>query len=135
MKNDVVLLASIIKKRRITLGYSLRSLAKEVGISHTELARIENGNRTNFSLVVIARLCEILKLDFINLLTITGYIPSNSQINNYFENYDTDEEEYEDDYDYDDEEIDDIIDFDFTIEINLEENEMYITLKLANDWE
>ena len=38
-----MILAEIIKNRRIALGYSLRNLANEVGISHTELVRIENG--------------------------------------------------------------------------------------------
>ena len=45
MKNNYMILAEIIKNRRIALGYSLRNLANEVGISHTELVRIENGNR------------------------------------------------------------------------------------------
>ena len=141
MKYDVLLLAGIIKNRRITLGYSLRSLAEQVGISHTELARIENGNRTNFSLIVIVRLCEILKIDFVNLLKVTGYISSNNKLDNDFEedykdsNDESDDEDYEyyDDYEYDDKELDDIIDFDFNVEVSPNGDEMCITIKLMND--
>lgn len=128
MKYDVLLLAGIIKKRRITLGYSLRSVAEQIGISHTELARIENGNRTNFSLIVIVRLCEILKIDFVNLLTITGYISSNSTLNDCYQFQE--EPECEEDYD---EELEDIVNMNLEAEISPQGDELYITIKLIND--
>lgn len=74
-KNNYVLLAEILKMRRIVSGLSLRQLANEVGISHTELARIENGSRSNYNLLTLINICNILGMDFIRLLKITGYLP------------------------------------------------------------
>ena len=75
MKNNYLLLADILKAKRTIFGDSLRRVAGEVGISHTELARIENGNRENFSLLTLVKLCEVLNIDVIKLLMITGYVP------------------------------------------------------------
>lgn len=75
MKNNYLLLAEIIKMRRIVMGFSLRSLSNLIGISHTELTRMENGSRENYNLTTIINLCNILKLDFVKLLKITGYLP------------------------------------------------------------
>jgi len=68
MKNNYMVLAEIIKSRRISLGYSLRQLANEVGISHTELARIENGNRQGINVVTLIQICKVLNLNFVNVL-------------------------------------------------------------------
>ena len=46
-----------------------------------EEERIEHGERENYNLVTLIRLCEVLKIDFIHLLVLAGYLPSN-QINN-----------------------------------------------------
>lgn len=75
MRNNYLLLAEILKVKRILSGNSLRNVANEVGISHTELARIENGNRENFSLLTLVNLCEVLNVDVVKLLMITGYVP------------------------------------------------------------
>lgn len=75
MRNNYLLLAEILKAKRILSGNSLRNVANEVGISHTELARIENGNRENFSLLTLVNLCEVLNVDIVKLLMITGYVP------------------------------------------------------------
>lgn len=79
MRNNYLLLADILKTKRTIFGDSLRSVAGEVGISHTELARIENGNRENFSLLTLVKLCEVLNIDVVKLLMITGYVPFNSE--------------------------------------------------------
>ncbi|MBQ3020786.1 MAG: helix-turn-helix transcriptional regulator [Bacilli bacterium] len=68
MKNNYMILAQRIKNRRIELGYSLRYLANEVGISHTELVRIENGNRQCLNVITLIRICKLLNLDFLLLL-------------------------------------------------------------------
>lgn len=68
MKNNYMKLAQIIKNRRIELGYSLRYLANEVGISHTELVRIENGNRQCLNVITLIKICKLLNLDFLLLL-------------------------------------------------------------------
>lgn len=75
MKNNYVLLADILRRMRIIMGYSKRSLASEVGISHTELTRIENGSRENYNLLTLIRMCNALRIDFVSLLKITGYLP------------------------------------------------------------
>lgn len=75
MKNNYLLLAELLHTRRVLLGDSLRSIASESGISHTELARIENGNRENFSLLTLVKICDALNLDTGKLLMATGYIP------------------------------------------------------------
>ena len=68
MKNNYMILGEIIKNRRIALGYSLRNLANEVGISHTELVRIENGNRQCLNTITLLKICKLLNLDFLTLL-------------------------------------------------------------------
>jgi len=68
MKNNYMILAQIIKNRRIELGFSLRYLANEVGISHTELVRIENGNRQCLNVITLIKICKLLNLDFLLLL-------------------------------------------------------------------
>lgn len=80
MRNNYLLLAEILKAKRILSGNSLRNVANEVGISHTELARIENGNRENFSLLTLVNLCEVLNVDIVKLLMITGYVPINEDM-------------------------------------------------------
>jgi len=45
--NNHLLLAKILRDRRIELGISINSLAVRVGISHTEVSRIESGERQN----------------------------------------------------------------------------------------
>ena len=62
MKNNYMILAEIIKNRRIALGYSLRNLANEVGISHTELVRIENGNRQCLNTITLLKICKLYPL-------------------------------------------------------------------------
>lgn len=88
MKNNYVLLADILRRMRIIMGYSKRSLAAEVGISHTELTRIENGSRENYNLLTLIRMCNALRIDFVSLLQITGYLPfKNGEVDNLLIKY------------------------------------------------
>lgn len=77
MEYNYVLLAEILRKMRLFMGFSKRSLAEEVGISHTELTRIENGSRENYNLLTLIKMCKALRIDFVELLKITGYLPLN----------------------------------------------------------
>ena len=79
MKNNYVFVAEVFRKRRIALGYSKRKLASLVGISDTELSRIEHGERENYNLVTLINMCGILKIDFISLLESAGYLPTNQE--------------------------------------------------------
>lgn len=76
MKNNYGFIAEVFKKRRVELGYSKRRLAAIVGISDTEISRIEHGERENYNLVTLIRMCEVLQIDFIHLLALAGYLPS-----------------------------------------------------------
>ena len=68
MKYDYLKLAEVLKERREELEISTRDLAYQVGVSHTEISRIENGMRPHFSFVILAKLCKALKIDMINLI-------------------------------------------------------------------
>jgi len=98
-KNNYVLLAEILRMRRMVSGLSLRQLANEVGISHTELARIENGSRSNYNLLTIINMCNTLGMEAVKLLKITGYLPvEKGELDeatlSYIESFNKLEEEY-----------------------------------------
>jgi transcriptional regulator with XRE-family HTH domain len=57
------LIGTEIRLARRNLGLSLRAVAAEVGISKTELARIERGLAPWVSLVVLAKVCAVVGLD------------------------------------------------------------------------
>lgn len=75
MKNNYRLLAEIIEIERNLMGYSKRDFARKVGISHTELTRIENQLRENYNIVTLITMCRVLEIDFVRLLQVCGYLP------------------------------------------------------------
>ena len=75
MRYNYLLLSELLRGTRLEKGYSIRSLARAVGISDTEIARIENGIRKNINLITLVKMCETLDIDFVELLKITGYFP------------------------------------------------------------
>lgn len=75
MKNNYRLLAEIIEIERNLMGYSKRDFARKVGISHTELTRIENQLRENYNVVTLITMCRVLEIDFVRLLQVCGYLP------------------------------------------------------------
>ena len=77
MKYNYLLIGEIIRNERLKNNYSIRGLARLVGMSDTELSRWENGERINYNLILLIRLCEILKINFINLLKVSNYLPVN----------------------------------------------------------
>ena len=77
MRYNYLLLSDLLRSKRIERNYSIRGLSRVVGISDTELSRIENGERKNFNLITLISLCEVLEIDFIKLLKVTGYLPNN----------------------------------------------------------
>lgn len=74
MRFNYYLLGEILRERRIELGLSKNKLAQYVGISQPEVTRIENGTRTVPNIITLIYMCEVLNLNFINLLKITGYV-------------------------------------------------------------
>lgn len=77
MKYNYLLIGETIRNERLKNNYSIRGLARLVGMSDTELSRWENGERINHNLILLIRLCEILKINFINLLKVSNYLPVN----------------------------------------------------------
>ena len=75
MKYDCSLMGYLLKHERLRKGYSVRSVARAVNISDTELARIENGFRKSVNLITLIRLCKVLNINFIKLLKVTNYLP------------------------------------------------------------
>lgn len=76
MRYNYLLLSDILRIKRLERNYSIRGLSRAVGISDTELARIENGERKCINLITLINLCDVLSIDFIKLLKVTGYLPS-----------------------------------------------------------
>ena len=68
MRYNYLLLSDLLRSKRLERGYYIRGLARIIGISDTELSRIENGERKNFNLVTLINMCEVLRIDFIKLL-------------------------------------------------------------------
>ena len=80
MKFNYYLLGEILKERRIEKGLSKNKLAQYVGISQPEVTRIENGIRTIPNIVTLIYFCEVLDLDFIELLKVTGFVDEKNLI-------------------------------------------------------
>jgi len=69
-------LGEYIRLRRIDLGISRHRLAMDAGISHTEVHRIETGERKQPSLKVLTAIADALGLPQEELLKASGYAPS-----------------------------------------------------------
>ena len=80
MKFNYYLLGEILKERRKEKGLSKNKLAQYVGISQPEVTRIENGIRTIPNIVTLIYFCEVLDLDFIELLKVTGFVDEKNSI-------------------------------------------------------
>lgn len=66
-------LGDYIKERRLSKEWSKRKLAEKSSISHSEVHRIENGERTNPSVPVLNALAEALGVPKDELLRVAGY--------------------------------------------------------------
>ncbi len=82
MKYDYMKLIEIIKNKRIEKGLSMRKLGVEAGVSHTEISKIENGIRPTFSFYILAKICEVLDIDIVNLMEDVGLLKEKKK--NYF---------------------------------------------------
>ena len=74
MKNDYKKLGKIIKDIRESKGLSQRKLAKIINISNAELSKIESGERQIPNLVTLISVCELLNINFTELLKETGFL-------------------------------------------------------------
>lgn len=74
MKYDYLTLAEIIKNRREEKGYSTRKLGEITGVSHSEISRIENGLKPNFSFIILSKICNGLDINMDELLKEVGLL-------------------------------------------------------------
>jgi len=65
-------LGKYISTRRIALGMSIRQLAIESGISHTEISRIELGERESPSIRVLISVAKVLGVDYLELVQLVS---------------------------------------------------------------
>ena len=63
----------VIKERRLAKGMSKRALAEKAGISHSEVHRIENGERQNPSVPMLIALADALGIPQDDILMLAGY--------------------------------------------------------------
>jgi transcriptional regulator with XRE-family HTH domain len=66
-------IGDFIKERRLAKEWSKRALAEKAGISHSEVHRIENGERLNPSVPVLYALAEALGIPKEEVLRQAGY--------------------------------------------------------------
>ena len=69
-------LGELMKNRRNELDMSRNQLANKAGISHTEVHRIETGERKQPSLKVLCAIADALNMPQEELLKVAGYAPS-----------------------------------------------------------
>ena len=72
MKYDYLELGNKIKFYREMKGYSTRKLGEKVGISHSEISRLENGLKANIGVYTLAKICKELGLNMQYLLESVG---------------------------------------------------------------
>ena len=72
-------IGSIIKERRLARGWSKRALADVAKISHSEVHRIENGERANPSVPVLNSLADALGIPKDDMLRLAGYKEDDSE--------------------------------------------------------
>ena len=69
---DKITLAEFIKKKREEKNWSMRELAEKAGVSHSEIARIEKGERTNPSAQMLRAIATALHISITDLLEAVG---------------------------------------------------------------
>lgn len=72
-------LGEFVKERREAKGWSKRRLATEANISHTEVHRIEIGERLGPSVPVLNALAEALGVSKEEMLQVAGYIDEDNE--------------------------------------------------------
>ena len=65
VQDEMSNVGDFIKERRLAKGMSKRALAEKAGISHSEVHRIENGERQNPSVPMIIALADALGIPLI----------------------------------------------------------------------
>lgn len=63
----------LIKERRMAKQWSKRGLAEKAGVSHSEIHRIENGERENPSVTILNAIADALGIPRDDMLHVAGY--------------------------------------------------------------
>lgn len=74
MDKRIEKLIDTIRKERIRQGYSLRQLAKECDTSHSCIFDLEHSYNSKIDLIKLLKVCEVLEIDFYDLLVKSGLI-------------------------------------------------------------
>lgn len=69
---NTITLAEFIKKKREEKNWSMRELAEKAGVSHSEIARMEKGERTNPSASMLRAIATALHIPITELLEAVG---------------------------------------------------------------
>jgi transcriptional regulator with XRE-family HTH domain len=73
-------LAEYIKEKRTLRDFSIRKLAEEAGISHTEIKRIEDGVRKQPSPDLLRKIAAALNTPYEEVMVAAGYIENQPTI-------------------------------------------------------
>ena len=73
VQDEMSNVGDFIKERRLAKGMSKRALAEKAGISHSEVHRIENGERQNPSVPMLIALADALGIPQDDSLMLAGY--------------------------------------------------------------
>ncbi len=73
MKYNYEDLGVILCNKRKELNISMRGLAYEIGVSHTEIYNIENGFVIKPNLVTIIKMCEALGINPLRVLYVSNF--------------------------------------------------------------
>lgn len=73
-----------LRSERERTGWSQRQFARMVGVHHSYLARLENGETTNPAAELLQRMAEVLEVDATDLLVYIGVKPSLPEPRIYF---------------------------------------------------
>jgi transcriptional regulator with XRE-family HTH domain len=78
-------IGNYLKVARETAGVSKWALSERSGVSHTEIHRIENGDRLNPSIKNISAICKALDIPVEEALKAGGYISAATDMDSYLE--------------------------------------------------
>jgi transcriptional regulator with XRE-family HTH domain len=84
MKQEDETLGVYIQRRRAEVGLSLRQLAEKSGINKGYLSRVENGERSPTSAVMLKQLADALEVDVEELRTLSVDVDSLPSPRAYF---------------------------------------------------
>ena len=73
-------IGEVIKERRLAKGWSKRTLAEKAGVSHSEVHRIENGERQNPSTPMLMAITDALGIPRDDALILAGYKTGDNDI-------------------------------------------------------